>query len=283
MAARDLRTDFDHVALGSEHAWDNLDRYRGDLGGEWAGGGIDPGYYWGQVRFANGMRVEMLEPIPDHPNDFLRRFLDRNGPGPHHLTFKVPDILARIDAAGVAGYEAIHLNLESEIWKEAFLHPKASHGIVIQLAESNEDESGDPKPDPLLPPPRCPWQATLVRIVHLVASLDDAIGLFEGVLEGSVTRTGTGGMGPWADLAWLGPGRIRLLQPAGGAVAAWMGDRPGRLHHLAFRCPDPTSVRHAIRLAEGLYEIAPESNLGMRLRLRSSHLQDDPHCAPFEG
>ena len=79
--------DLDHVALASQYAWDNLDRYRADLGGEWLGGGIDPGYYWWQVRFANGMRIELLEPIPDHPIDFLRRFLAHSGPGPHHLTF----------------------------------------------------------------------------------------------------------------------------------------------------------------------------------------------------
>ena len=55
--------DLDHVAVAATSAWDNLDRYGGDLGGEWTGGMTDPGFYWGQVRFAGGMRVEVLEPV----------------------------------------------------------------------------------------------------------------------------------------------------------------------------------------------------------------------------
>src|SRR6478735_5756213 len=91
--------DLDHIALAAEHAWDNFDRYRGDLGGRWLAGTPAPGFYWGQVQFANGMIVEMLEPANTHLDDFLVRFLDRSGAGPHHVTFKVPDIVAAMEAA----------------------------------------------------------------------------------------------------------------------------------------------------------------------------------------
>ena len=62
------------------------------------GGGDTPGFYSAQVRFANGMKVEGLEPRRVEENDFLARFLAASGPGPHHLTFKVPDIRAALAA-----------------------------------------------------------------------------------------------------------------------------------------------------------------------------------------
>jgi methylmalonyl-CoA/ethylmalonyl-CoA epimerase len=259
--------DLDHVALASQYAWDNLSRYRADLGGEWLGGGVDPGYNWWQVRFANGMRIELLEPIPGHPIDFLRRFLAHSGPGPHHFTFMVPDIVATIEDLGAAGYEAININLGNERWQEAFLHPKQAHGIVIQLGQSTVEQPPDPADDGDLPFPRHDWRATLVRTVQLVASLEDALGLYAGVLGGSVTDQGQGPDGAWADVAWPGPGRVRFLEPSAEAPLAWMGRQPGRIWYLEFRCPDPAGVPGAERIGDDVYEIPPERNLGTRLRL----------------
>ena len=37
--------DLDHVALASEHAMDNFDRYRGDLGAAYVMGANDPGFW----------------------------------------------------------------------------------------------------------------------------------------------------------------------------------------------------------------------------------------------
>src|SRR5207253_1684244 len=68
-----------------------------------------------------------------------------------------------------------------EFWKEAFLHPKQSHGIVVQLAQSAPH---DHVAQFDLPPPRITGPSSLVRIVHLVADLDGALGLFEQTLGG---------------------------------------------------------------------------------------------------
>ena len=264
--------DLDHVAIASEHAFDNFDRYRGDLGGKWVEGGFDPGFYWAQVRFANGMKVELLEPADIRQDDFLRRFLDRNGAGPHHITFKVPDIHAAIDAATAGGYPPVRVNTEHEHWKEAFLHPKASHGIVVQLAQSDEHEH------PMqfeLPPARIAEPASLDRIVHAVVDLDSALTLFRDVLGGVPVDRGDGpeiGAGDgdrYVDLAWPGPGRIRLIEARSPELSAWVGSRPGRMHHLAFTLADPASVPGATARRGGgaAFEIPPEANLGVRLGL----------------
>ena len=85
--------DLDHVAVAVERQADALAalRRRPPVA-RWIGGGGTAGFWSAQVQYANGMKVEVLEPYLVEQNDFLRRFLDRNGPGPHHLTFKVKDI-----------------------------------------------------------------------------------------------------------------------------------------------------------------------------------------------
>ena len=120
--------DLDHVAVASEHRRDAWARYRAELGGEWLGSGATIGFANNQLRYESGMNLEILRPHRVEENDFLRRFLDRSGPGPHHLTFKVADIHVAIDAVTAAGYPPVSVNLEFREWMEAFLHPKASHG-----------------------------------------------------------------------------------------------------------------------------------------------------------
>jgi catechol 2,3-dioxygenase-like lactoylglutathione lyase family enzyme len=252
----------DHIAIAAEHAIDNFVRYRGELGAAWVAGMYDPGFYWGQVRFANGMTLELLEPADITQDDFLRRFLDRSGPGPHHVTFKVDDIDAAIAAATDGGYPPVRVNTANPSWKEAFLHPKQSHGIVLQLAES---AGFDHPPQFELPPPKITKAASLVRIVHLVADLDAAGDLFERILGGDRGET----TGNSVDLSWPGAGRIRLVEPRDADQVEWMGSRPGRVHHLELALDHPDAVPDAVAIGDGVWEVAPEHNLGVRLRLHS--------------
>jgi len=258
--------DLDHIAVASENAIDNFDRYRGDLGAGYVDGSYSPGFWWGQVRFANGMKLESLEPAHIDQNDFLRRFLDRNGPGAHHVTYKVNNIEAALEGARSSGFEPVSVNLSNEFWKEAFLHPKQSHGIVVQLSQGVDEE--DQRVD-LLPPARRAEPATLVRIVHSVADLDGAAGLFRDLLSGEVIEDGKSELGRHLDLRWPGPGRIRLLSPSHAAAKAWLGTRPGRVHHLEFACAEPATVPGVTALGDGVYELAPERNQGVRLRIHA--------------
>ncbi len=258
--------DLDHLALAAEHAWDNLDRYAGDLGGRFVGGGLDPGFHWSQVAFADGMKVELLEPADTEEFDFLRRFLDHSGPGPHHLTVKVPDVEATIAAAEAVGQHVVGVNLDSDDWKEAFLHPKAGPGIVIQLAQPAPD--AEPSvPVEGMTPSRLGSPAHLERVVLLVADLDRTVSLFTDVLGAHRSGDGDHG-GPSVDLAWPGPGRLRVVQPTDDELAAWMGDRTGRVHHVELHLPEPSRIRDARPLGDGTWELAPGDNLGTRLRLR---------------
>lgn len=272
--------DLDHLAIAAEHAFENFARYYADLGGVPQGGGYSPGFHWSQVRFdssvAGGrMKIEMLEPADVAQFDFLRRFLDRNGPGPHHMTFKVPDLAATLAEVGAKGYEPVSVDLESPTWKEAFLHPRQCHGVVVQLAQLGPDATGDPadsSDDDLWPageppiPPSPARAARLDRVVHLAADPNAAHQLFADVLGGEPVGEGDSAEGRWSELRWPGGGVLRLVEPT-GAAAAWMGGRIGRVHHVAFAVTDAAAVRGARAVGEGAWEVAPERNLGVRLRL----------------
>ena len=253
----------DHVAVAAERWEDAWPRYAAELGGRWVNGGETAGFAAHQMEYANGMRLELIRPHAVEDNDFMRRFLDRNGPGPHHLTFKVDDIEAALAAAESAGFRPVGVDLTWEEWKEAFLHPKDAPGVVVQLAESHGEWQSEPAAGF---PSAQGGQASLDRVVHAVASLDEGLALFAGLLAGSEVGRGVSGDdaddgGSWVELAWPGPGRVRLVEGRpGSAVAEWVGDRAGRVHHLAFTCPWlPAAAPPAV--------VEPADNLGTRLVL----------------
>jgi catechol 2,3-dioxygenase-like lactoylglutathione lyase family enzyme len=263
--------DLDHVAVAAEQQRDAYPRYAADLAGRWISSGDSPGFTSAQLSYANGMKVELLSPFAVEQNDFLRRFLDRNGPGPHHLTFKVKDIVAALDEVEAAGLAVVGVDLRDPMWKEAFVHPKAGHGIVVQLAQSGGADWSSPAPAEL-PPPRTPQPATLLHVAHAVPAIDAALELFAGLLAGRQVDSGADGDARWVELAWPGPGRVRLLEPVGrsSSLHDWLEGRPGRLHHLAFTTEAPGDVAGARPAGDGEWEVAPGDNLGVRLRLRDA-------------
>jgi hypothetical protein len=109
----------------------------------------------------------------------------------------------------------------------------------------------------------------LLHIAHAVASLDEGLRVFEGLLGGRRTDDGGDGSTRWVELGWLGPGRLRLLEPATheSPVAAWLDGGRGRVHHLAFACADPASIAATTPVAGGAFEVAPEPKHGTRLLL----------------
>ena len=210
----------DHLAIGTPELADGWDLFGGVLGGTWAYGSDSPGFRWGQLKFAAGPKIEVLTPTGGPDAAFLERFLAARGAGPHHFNFIVTDIgatLARIRAFGI---EPVGVSLADPNWREAFLHPRSAHGIVIQVAEQN----GSP---PTAPPPREPAEpgppSRLDLIEHHVSDLDGATRLFRDVLGGQLDAASAGA----AELTWDGDRRIRLLRRDGLPLG-------GALHHIRF-------------------------------------------------
>jgi methylmalonyl-CoA/ethylmalonyl-CoA epimerase len=264
--------DLDHVAIAVERHAQAFPRYAGDLGGRWQSGGFSIGFAPAQLGFLAGIRLEILAPNEVERNDFLRRFLDRNGPGPHHLTFKVADIQAVLGAAEAAGYSPVNVDLSDPYWQEAFIHPKDGPGVLIQLAQvaNGEWRTQPPEGFPIAPDAE---PANFVHVAHAMRHLDDGLKLFAELLGGSATRSGKAAGERWVDLEWPGSGCIRLIAPDAprSPLSEWIGDRPGRVHHLAFELAHPDAVPAARQLSVGIWEVAPEDNLGVRLVLIPDH------------
>jgi methylmalonyl-CoA/ethylmalonyl-CoA epimerase len=79
--------------------------------------------------------VELLEAAtPDSP---IARFVDRRGPGIHHVCFAVDDLDAALARCRAAGLRLIDETprLGAEGKRIAFLHPSATAGVLVELSE----------------------------------------------------------------------------------------------------------------------------------------------------
>ena len=88
------------------------------------------------VFFAAGeTRIELLEPLtPDGP---IARFLERRGEGVHHVALAVPDVARALEGARAAGFEPVDATPRpgAHGTRVAFLHPKGTHGVLVELVE----------------------------------------------------------------------------------------------------------------------------------------------------
>ena len=72
--------------------------------------------------------VELLEPAT--PGSPIDTFIERRGPGIHHVCFATPDL----DAAGVRLIDDVP-RIGAEGKRIAFVHPSATGGVLVELTE----------------------------------------------------------------------------------------------------------------------------------------------------
>lgn len=80
-------------------------------------------------------RIELLEPTgAESP---IARYLERRGPGIHHVCFRVPDLEAALSNAEQVGLEPIPPRIRegSGGHRVAFLHPRSTGGMLIEFSE----------------------------------------------------------------------------------------------------------------------------------------------------
>lgn len=247
----------DHLAVAAESWQDLWPRYRTELGGVWVSGDDEEGagFAPAQVRYANNMKVEALMPLRPEDNDFLRRFLDQRGPGPHHMTFKVPDIRKKLSDLEAAGYRPVGVYMPGpEGWQEMFIHPKDGPGIVVQVAQSPFEWKSEPKgafPETTQVP-----AASLDYFALGVADRGRALELLIDLLDGERVGEGRDELFgyDWLELGWTSGARLRVFDAPESAV-----------HHVAFTLPDPAALAGAKPLEDGRFDVPAEANLGVRL------------------
>lgn len=83
--------------------------------------------------------VELLRPaLPDSP---VGRFLERRGPGMHHVAYQTDDIDTALESVRGSGLQLVDERPQPGIRgsRVAFVHPKSTGGVLMELVEPAKD------------------------------------------------------------------------------------------------------------------------------------------------
>jgi len=121
--------------------------------------------------------LELLEATA--PDSAIAKYVDRRGPGLHHVTLRVDDLPAALQHLRARGVRLIDEEPRpgAEGALVAFIHPSAAHGVLVELKQAARPRSA-------LEPKRLPWGDLELVSVH-----DGLFGLDGGAMFGVVPRT----------------------------------------------------------------------------------------------
>jgi len=93
----------------------------------------DQEFTWTYFGIGEQGRVELVSSTD--PDNFVNRFIEKRGEGLHHITLKVEDLMEAVEFLTKMGIRVLDVNTSNPLWKEAYISPKDSYGVLIQLAE----------------------------------------------------------------------------------------------------------------------------------------------------
>ena len=124
---------FDHAGIATEDAAGLAELFAELLGVEVAHEETFDGMKIVFLDFGNGY-FELLEPLEEGP---ISDYLDRNGPGIHHLAVETDDAEAALERARELGIELVDESPRPGAWGHtvAFLHPRDTGGVLVEFVE----------------------------------------------------------------------------------------------------------------------------------------------------
>lgn len=80
-------------------------------------------------------KLELIE--PNSPTSGVARFLEKRGPGLHHIAYRVGDLAATLQRLAAVGVELIDKTPRpgAHGHQVAFIHPRSSGGVLVELVE----------------------------------------------------------------------------------------------------------------------------------------------------
>lgn len=86
-------------------------------------------------------KIELLKAT--HPDSAIQKFLDKKGPGIHHIAFAVQDIRVEMERLRKAGFTLLNETPKrgaDNKWV-CFVHPKSANGVLVELCQDMEQDS----------------------------------------------------------------------------------------------------------------------------------------------
>lgn len=80
--------------------------------------------------------IELLQPLGE--DGVIAKFLEKRGEGFHHICYEVDDIKAETASLKAAGLEVLGEPRPGAEGMSVFLHPRRTHGVLIELVEKKE-------------------------------------------------------------------------------------------------------------------------------------------------
>ncbi|MFG1499199.1 methylmalonyl-CoA epimerase [Halobacteriovorax sp. XZX-3] len=126
----------DHIAIAVENL-DNAEKIYRDLGLEFNHREVveDQQVTTSFAHIDENAHIELLEPIDGQGP--IAKYLEKKGPGIHHMCYRVPDVAKKSQELRDLGY-----NLLYEAPRPGannclvnFIHPKSTGGVLIEIAQ----------------------------------------------------------------------------------------------------------------------------------------------------
>jgi methylmalonyl-CoA epimerase len=91
---------------------------------------------------ANNSRIELLEPTSK--DSTVAKFLEKRGPGIHHICLRVKDIRKSLAKLKSANIRLIHAEpfRGAHNCEVAFIHPAGAGGVLIELSQPGDFKGG---------------------------------------------------------------------------------------------------------------------------------------------
>jgi methylmalonyl-CoA/ethylmalonyl-CoA epimerase len=125
---------FDHVGVAARDAADLADLFDGLLDAPVAHEETFDGMAVRFLELDDGGYFELLEPAD---GGAIADYLDREGPGIHHVALATDDLTGALDRARDLGVDLVDEEPRPGAWghEVAFLHPRSTGGVLVEFVE----------------------------------------------------------------------------------------------------------------------------------------------------
>jgi methylmalonyl-CoA epimerase len=133
-------------------------------------------------------KLELLEATA--PESAIAKYVDKRGPGLHHITLRVDDIhaaLAQLEARGVRLIDE-QPRPGAEHSLVAFVHPSSAHGVLVELKQSTIHNPAAIHNQSAIRNPQSAIQRFTVGDFELISLTDGTIRLDGGSMFGTVPK-----------------------------------------------------------------------------------------------